>query len=221
MRVTARTQGIGRTGPNQNNNYVSAAGFTDGALFVADHNLLLATNGDVFVANGGTGTAPITFAGAFDADGPDFVIDVPENTTIVPLAINIHYQTVGTTLLLEVLASISSTLGAVSAGTAVTPANIRTGNSGTSGCTVNAAIDAAGCTAQTGTKYEFIRQGFQLAEDMAATEDWVERTWNWSAKQSGIYPVIDGSGSLFIHAAAQAGTGMITVTYAEFATNQI
>lgn len=215
VRIDRKTSGVGR-GTGVSNQH----GTLDGAAFVADANLLRSLNGDVFVANGGTGTAPITFAGAYDADGPDFVVDVPDGTTIIPLAINIHYQTVGTTLLLEALASVASNLGAVTAGTSVTPRNIRTGNSSTSGCTVNAAVDASGCTVQT-NPYEFVRQGFQLAEDMAATEDWQERTWNWSAKQTGIYPVIDGEGSLFIHAAAQAGTGMITVIYYEVSTTQI
>lgn len=216
VRIDRKTSNIGRSTGLSNQH-----GTLDGASFTADVNMLRALNGDVFVANGGTASSPVTFAGAYDADGPDFVIDVPDGTTIVPLAINIHYQTVGTTLLLETFASVSGTLGAVSAGTSVTPVNIRTGNSSSSGCTVNAAVDAAGCTAQSGSTYEFVRQGFQLAEDMAATEDWAERTWNWSAKESGIYPVIDGDGSLFIHAAAQAGTGMITVIYYEVSTTGI
>ena len=220
-RVSARTSGVARTAPNVNNNNVAQAAFTDGSAFAADHGLLLATNGDIYVANGGSGTAPATFAGLFDADGPDFAIEVPDATTIVLLAINIHLQTFGTTALNEVVAAVSTTAGAVgSSGTLVTPRNLRTGNSSTSGCTVNVAVDAAGGTAQS-NPYEFIRQGFQLAEDMAATEDWAERTWNWSAKQTGIYPVLDGVSSLFIHAGTQAGTGFITVTYAEMLTNEI
>lgn len=219
-RVIARSSGVGRTAPNVNNNYVAQAAFTDGAAYAADHGLLLATNGDIYVANGGSGTVPATFAGLFDANGPDFVIEVPDSTTIVLLAINIHVQTFGTTALNEVVAAVSTTAGAVTAGTSVTPRNLRTGNSSTSGCTVNVAIDAAGSATQS-NPYEFIRQGFQLAEDMAATEDWAERTWNWSAKQTGIYPVLDGVSSLFIHAGTQAGTGFITVTYAEMLTNEI
>lgn len=219
-RVIAKTQSVARTAPNGNNNYVAQAAFTDGSAFAAEHGLLLATNGDIFVANGGTGSSPATFAGAYDANGPDFVIEVPDGTTIVPLAINITFQTVGTTLLCEVIASVSTTAGAVTAATSVTPRNLRTGNSSGSGCTVNVAIDAAGSATQS-NPYEFIRQGFQLVEDMAATEDWQERTWNWSAKESGVYPVLDGVSSLFIHAAAQAGVGFISVTYAEFLTIEI
>jgi hypothetical protein len=217
IRVAAKTSGIGRAGQGT---YAGAAGTLEGGLITADLSYLLSLNGDVFVANGGSASSPATFAGAYDADGPDFVIDVPDGTTIVPLAINIHYQTVGTTGLLETFASVSGTLGAVSAGTAVTPQNIRTGAAGSSGCTVNVAVDAAGSTAQTGA-YEFFRGGFQLVEDMAATEDWAERTWNWSARESGVYPIIDGAGSLFIHCAAVAGTGFITVTYYEVSTNTI
>jgi hypothetical protein len=64
--------------------------------------------------------------------------------------------------------------------------------------------------------------GFELAEAMAATEPgWPERNWKWSAKQYGVYPIIDGEGSLFMHCASQAGTGFITVVYYEVDTANI
>jgi len=221
--VNAKTTGVGRAGQG---NLVAAAGTLEGAPVTADLAYLFSLNGDVFVANGGTASSPITFAGAYDADGPDFVIDVPLNTTIVPLVIDIHYETVGTSLLLEAFASISNSLAGtctVTGGAAVTPVNIRTGSGRKSGCSVNSAVDAAGCTAQTGNVYELpFRRGFELAEAMAATEPgWPERSWKWSAKQDGIYPIMDGESSLFIHCASQAGTGFITVVYYEVGTPNI
>ena len=214
--------GVNNTNPGRAaGNKVLHRGLRDGTALFADQAFSLGLEGKVFVANGGADSSPITFATAYDADGPDFVIDVPDGKTVVPLAITVDYQTVGTTGLLETFVSISNTLGAVSAGTLVTPVNINIGNAATSSSTVNAAVDAAGCTVQSGRIFEFDRGGFQLAEDMAATEDWAERAWRWSAKREGYYPIIKGAGSLFIHAAAVAGVGFITVVYAEFDTDEL
>ena len=221
-RVIGQTKSIGRVAQGAN---VRALGTLEGITYTVDRGLALATTGEIFVANGGSASDPATFAGLFDADGPDFVIDVPALTTIVPLWIQVHLESVGTTALNEVFASVSKTLGAVTAitgGALVTPVNLRTGNSSASGCTVNVAVDAAGATAQTGSIYEFMRNGFQLAEDMAATEPgWPEKNWQWSAKQMGIYPVLDGPASLFIHAGCTTPTGFITVIYAEALTTEI
>ncbi len=194
-------------------------------MFTTDLAYLSALNGDVYVANSRFLTDAGTFAGAYDADGPDFVIDVPLGTTIVPLKIDVYYESVGSTLLMETFASISTTPAGTttkSGGGAVTPVNLRTGDSGTSNCTVAYSIDGAGCTAQAAHIYEIFRHGFQLAEDMAAQEQgWPEKQYTWSAAEEGFYPVLDGVSSLFVHAAAQTGTGFITVIYYEIPTSQI
>lgn len=219
MHIQAQEQSASR---GSDGTYPEVRGDRSGIPFSGDAGYAFALNGEVYVANGGSASSPITFAGAYDADGPDFVIDVPDGTTIQPLYIHVQYEAVGTTLLLETFASISNSLAGtctVTGGAAVTPRNLRTGVSTASGCTVNSAVDAAGCTAQTGRIYELRLGGFELAEAMAATEPgWPERNWKWSAKEYGIYPTIDGEGSLFVHAASQAGTGFITVAYREFTT---
>lgn len=199
-----------------------ARGDRSGIQFIGDAGYAFALNGEVYVANAGSATTPITFAGAYDADGPDLVIDVPDGTTIQPLYIHVQYEAVGTTLLLETFASISNSLAGtctVTGGGTVTPRNLRTGISTASGCTISYGVDAAGCTAQSGRIYELRMGGFELAEAMAATEPgWPERNWKWGAKQYGVYPTIDGEGSMFVHCASQAGTGFITVVYREFTT---
>jgi len=223
LRVKAQTTGIARAGQG---NQADVPGTLEGAPCTADLAYLFSLNGNIFVANGGTDTSVVTFAGAYDADGPDFVLDVPLNTTVVLLSIDVYYEAVGTTLLMETFASVSTSLAGtctVTGGAAVTPKNIRTGSANTSSCTASVGVDAAGCTAQTGRIYEFgFRHGFQLAEDMAATEPgWPEKSYHWSAKQDGVYPILDGESSLFIHAAAQASKGFITVVYYEVDTKNI
>ena len=222
IKVNAKTTGVGQAGQGT---YRDAAGTLEGAVITADLSYLLSLNGSIFVANNALDTSVATFAGAYDADGPDLVIDVPLNTTIVPLSIQVQYEAVGTTLLLETFASISNSLAGtttVTGGGTVTPINARIGDASTSGCTVSYSVDAAGCTAQTGRIYDIRLGGFELAEAMAATEPgWPERNWKWSAKQEGFYPIMDGESSMFIHCASQAGTGFIRVVYYEVATSNI
>jgi len=209
-RVSPNTQG-----PNAG--LINQHGTPDGAAYVENRMEGWVRKGLVFTANAGTATTPITFAGAYDADGPDLVVDVPDGTSIIPLFLSVTYEAVGTTLLLETFASASGTLGAVVTGTAVTPRSMRVGGGGGStNCTVNSAIDAAGCTVQSGALVEFARNGYQLAEDMAATEDWATRTFTWAAGRDGPGPLVVGDGSVFVHAASQAGTGFITFSWAEF-----
>lgn len=198
--------------------WLAAWGTPDGAMHVDDRVQGLVSAGRVFTANAGTATSPITFAGPYDADGPDLVVDVPTGTAIMPLFLSVYYEAVGTTLLLETFASASGTLGIVGAsGTNVTPRSLRVGGGGaSSNCTVDGAVDAAGCTAQTGNLVEFARSGYELAEAMAATEDWATRKFSWSAGQDGPAPLVIGDGSIFVHASSQAGTGFITLTWAEF-----
>ncbi len=219
IKVNAKTTGLGRAGQGT---YRDATGTLEGGIVTADLSYLFSLNGDVFVANGALGTSEATFAGALDTDAPDLVIDVPLNTTIVPLKIDIYYEAVGASAVMETMVSVSKTLGATSSGDTITPVNIRTGNNSTSSCTVTSAVANSGATVQSGLKYEFFRHGFQLAEDMAATEPgWPEKQYTWSAKKEGIYPILDGEASLFIHAAATAGKGFLTVIYYEIETDNI
>lgn len=222
IKVRAKTRGVGRTGQGVPKD---VPGTLEGAMFTTDLAYLTALNGDIYVANNKFLTDAATFAGAYEDDAPDFVIDVPLGTTIVPLKIDVYYESVGSTLLMETFASISTTLAGTTTktgGGAVTPVNLRTGDSGTSNCTVAYSVDSGGCTAQVGHIYEIFRHGFQLAEEMAAEEfAWPEKQYTWSAAEEGFYPILDGESSLFVHAASQAGTGFITVVYYEIASSEI
>ena len=220
IQISAKTQGLGRSGQG---NFTGAAGTLEGGLITADLAYLLGLNGDIYVANGALDTSVATWnAGALDTDAPDFVIDVPSGTTIVPLKIDIYYESVGASGIMETMVSVSKTLGATSSGDDITPVNIRTGDAGTSSCTVTSAVANAGATVQTGLKYEFFRHGFQLAEDMAATEPgWPEKQYTWSAKKEGIYPILDGEASLFIYACSTTPKGFITVIYYEIDSDLI
>jgi hypothetical protein len=119
-------------------------------------------------------------------------------------------------LLLETFASISSTLGSQSGGTGLTAISLRNRGGGATRCT---ATSAATATAQTGNVLEFARSGYQLAEDMAGTEDWASRTFKWAAGVDGPAPLVIGNGSM-VWAASQSATVFITLTWAEFQGNE-
>ena len=180
-------------------------------------------DGRVFAANGGRGSTVITFAGAYDADAPDFFIHVPTGITIIPVRIEVIYEAVGTESTMEIIALASSTGDETATGTAVSQANImnlRTDRPFVSACTVTVAIDAAGITDPNAGNYiEFWKFQRPLTDTVATTEnDRNPLVFTWSALSDGPAPVIvaGASGaSLSVYAASQAGTGFITVTWIE------
>lgn len=198
-----------------------------GAIFTLDELRRLQAGGYGFVANGGTGTTPITFAGAYDADAPDFHIHVPANTAIIPTTIEVLYDAVGTEATMEILALASNTGDSTATGTAVTAKNLHIGSSNTSGCTVTVAIDAAGITdPNAGSFYEFWRNGRPLTDTVATTEnDRNELHWKWSVWNDGPLVVIDGNASggscMAVYCASQAGTGFIVVSWVEVPTTWV
>jgi hypothetical protein len=189
-----------------------------GAAVVGSQYDAAVARGLVFSARVGTLTTPLTGAGAVVATTPDLLVDIPSGTSIRPVYLSVQYETVGTTLLLETFASISSTLGSKSGGNSVTPVSLRNSGGGSSNCT---ATSIATATAQTGVVHEFFRDGFQLAEDMAATEDgWASRKFVWRAGVDGPAPLIKGNASVFVYAAAQNPTVFINFIWEEFQANE-
>ena len=174
-----------------------------------------------WAANGGVGTTPITFAGAYDADAPDLFLHVPAGTTVIPFSIRVVYDAVGTEATMEIIGLASSTGDSSATGTAVTPKPLRTDNPGSQAslCTATVAVDAAGITdPNAGTFYEFWRFARPLTDTVATTEnDRWPLVFTWNAYVDGPPPIIAG-GSLSVYAASQAGTGFIIAQWAEVPT---
>lgn len=188
----------------------------------------LVADGRCFVANGGTGTTPITFAGAFDATAPDMYIRVPVGTTIIPLRIQVIFDAVGTEATMEIIGLASNTGDASATGTAITAYNMRIDNPRSTACTITAAVDASGVdTPATGQFYEFWRFARPLTDTVATGEnDRWPLVFDWSAFRDGPAPVIVGTNSaggacLAVYAASQAGTGFITVEWAELPSESV
>lgn len=169
---------------------------------------------------GGSQSTPITFAGAYDADGPDFFAHIPGGYTVVPTSFVVDFQTVGTVLLLEVMSSLHNLGDAsatVSGGALATevPANAAAGTS--SPLTVSVAVDAAGVTDPNGASINIDLFHFseQLAINAADANDGQQtfRHYEWSRKADPFSPYIrvpvGSTGSWDAHCASQAGTGFI------------
>ncbi|MBW2672497.1 MAG: hypothetical protein JRD89_03655 [Deltaproteobacteria bacterium] len=198
-------------------------GTRDGALFTSDWVQAQMMRGNVFCANAGTGTSPITFgAGSIDTTEPDLHISVPANTTILLLELVVHMETYGTSQLFEGMASYG-TGGSAGTDTAVTPTNMRSDAPSASSCTVGCASDAD-ATYTTTNVVEFWRFGLQKAFTTATADDDSPAypcTFVWSHKMAGYMPVLVGASQLQVFAGAQAGTGFIQAKWVELPTNQL
>jgi len=194
-----------------------------GELVTANNYQQFVMDGRVFVSNGGSGTTPITFAGAYDADAPDFFLNVPIGITVIPLRVQVIYDAVGTEATMEIIGLYSNTGDSSATGTAGTIMNMRTDNPRVSSCAVTVAVDAAGITdPNAGVFAEFWRYARPLTDTVATTEnDRLPLVFDWSAFRDGPAPVIVGNSPgacLAVYAASQAGTGFITVEWVEIPT---
>lgn len=197
---------------------IELRGTRDGSPFSADWFTALALEGRVFVANGGTDTSPITFAGAYDPDAADFVIDVPDGTAIIPISIEVNLQVTGASLF-EVIMLASRTLAATTSGSAITPVALRSDAPISTNTTVTAAVGAAGMTdPNTAGSYEFYRSGYPSDPDVAGNPN---PRYAFSALREGVAPVIVGAGSLVVYAAGTGGSGFITAIWAELPESAI
>ena len=209
-------------------------------MFEVSKSLIQQWMGDnrIFNVNAGTGTTPITFgAGSIDTTEPDVDFAVRPGTIFLPLKIHVQMETFGTTLLWEGMASVGAgATGARTGGTLIDPVSNRTssprnsalrgGSLASQGVASN--VDASGATYQTLNVNEFWRFGANKVVDIAtaidtSTDVRTERTW--LAVQEGFAPIVeayDGTalGRLNVFSGSQAGTGFITVSYAEFRVDE-
>ena len=199
---------------------VNALGLKDGAIVSSDWvqtNLML---GSVYMAYMGKESDPDTLDAAYANTDADMVVDVPDGTTIIPLAIKIYIEDYGTKLLFETMANVSKTLGAAST-TVFTPINVRTRAAGGSNCTCM--YDAGVTSGYTAGSFELYHHVLHEAIDVASADDdaaasLIRRDWNWSVAQDGFAPVIDGEGSLTMWVVSAVCKGFLQVYWLEFAT---
>jgi hypothetical protein len=127
--------------------------------------------------------------GAAVATEIDCLMNVPLNTTVIPLFINVVIQNPGTILEGEVLFTYGAAgiIGASSV--SVTPHNLRSDDSNTSAITVSTFGDAGG-TGHVPTGQIFRKGGFFVTPTVAGPPD---LNLEWSVGDKGIAPIIVGA----------------------------
>jgi hypothetical protein len=183
--------------------------------------------GRVFVANSGTVTTPVTFgAGTIDTTEPDFDLSIPAGKLAIPLEIRVYMEVFGSSAQFEVMASVG-TGGAAGTDTDITPTNLRTDAPIASGATVGGSSNAD-ATYMTANVSEFWRDGQQFAITKSAQSATVSSSdpnlFIWRYTDSFTPPIMysaSAASRLNVFATSQAGTGFITVTWAELPTAAI
>ena len=196
-------------------------GLADGTPFSAPWLQKLAMDGRMFVANAGTGTAPITGAGAYVNTTPDLDMSVPAGRVVVPIYLTVQFETYGTSLLNEIVAAIGwGGVIAPTSATAVVP--VATNPAKSQGSSATIVSDGTGATYMTSNVYEFWRHGqaFSITKTSAsatvASQDSVR--FEWSAMASGVWPVMynpSGISRFNLFPCSQAPTEFITLVYVE------
>ena len=201
--------------------YLAQRGLLDGTAFNADWLARMALEGRMYTANAGTGTAPFTGGGAYVNTAPDLDMSVPSGMLIIPVVIEVVFETWGTALLAEVVAAYGKGgVIAPTSATAVTPVNHRLDLGNDSGVTV--VSDGTGATYMTpaASIIEFWRPTSKFAITKTAGSATVSADdpsrFVWSALSSGVWPIMyatDGITRLNVFASSQAPTLFIRVCF--------
>jgi len=212
--LQGQTTSKGRYG---NGATVKATGTRDGALYVADYIHALAMEGRVFHQGVGSLTTPTAFRIGITTLQPELVIDVPTGTTIIPVEISVHLETLAGTIS-EIVAMTGTALRGAGTSTAGAPLSTRTDRPVTSGCSTYYTY-AGNAVAMSGT-VEFWRWGFP----------WVTATAEGNPIMKAIYNVRDntpqvivgpGNLSIYIGGTTAGPTGYVTCSWAELPSTSI
>lgn len=152
-----------------------------------------------YVLAGGTATTPITGAGAYVSTTPDMDILVPTAKAFIPLVVSVEYETIGTSLLLEVI--VQAGLGGTFAtgGTAITPVNMDSSRGNESGLSCQSPASSAVLPTTRVTEI------FHATETLAITKTagsatvaaFDRNTYVYRAREEGCYHIIKGAEGLF------------------------
>lgn len=197
----------------------------DGGLIAADWWMARAIEGRMFGVDTATGSTPDTFNATYAAAEPDLYIYVPTNTAIMPVYIAVGFEDTGTAQVLDVFAIATSAGDSVVTGTTEVINSLHMGAPISSNCTATSVVTGAGTAPESGNYFEFWRPYMGFGEDaFNGSTGWVNEKihgTSWSAKETGVYPVIPGGGALAIYASGQAATGFITCVFVELPATMV
>lgn len=193
-----------------------------GEIGIADLITILSLEGRVFTANVGVATSPVTFNALLTTTTFDLHVAVPSSVAIIPLELNMSFETYGTTSITEGAMQSGSGSVAGTTSTAVTPQSSNVSAGRTSACTIVRVADAG--TAFTTNIKEIWRFTDQLAVTLAtvtAIREGEPYNKRWAAKDSGVLDIVGPNQQLGIWAATQGGTGFISLKYAELPASAV
>ena len=186
-----------------------------------------AWNGNVYIANIGLGTTVVDWVKTtYDADQPQFVIDVPSGTTIVPLRLEVQQETEAGTLNEVIWGFANANVGAGTS-TAVTRSSAvgqyrpmlanASGTEPDSACSIYRNYTGNGTDVTTAGAFGLIRR---FTRPFVLSDGDPQDAYVWSHLNDGPGPVIEGTGSLvcWIAAASTAPTGYLTAVWLELNT---
>ena len=210
LRVIAQQSSVGRAAEGT---FVGLRGTRDGTIFTMGYLQALSLEGRMFTAALGSASAPSAAMDAYNAVRPEFVLDIPDGTTIIPVQIHVKIDTHGATLNETFAVSSRTQVAETGNNTAITINPVRTDNGGgiSSNCTCYGTLTGNGTSPVTAGSFEFWRSGAPVDFDAAGEP---LPTMIWSA-QRFVPPVIVGSGSLTVYCSGTTPVGSITATWVE------
>ncbi len=194
----------------------------DGTLGIADLIALLSLEGRIFTCNSGTGTTAVTFGSStLDTTEFDLHVAVPSSVVIIPLEVDIIFDSMGTIQIVECVMQ-AGTGSVTGAGTALTPVSSNPNVGRTSACTVTSIPTASTATAFTANIREIWHDNNPAGQTITAVGTVRSQyTFRYNAKLSGIYDIVGPSQQLAIWASAQAGIGILCFKYAELPVSAV
>ena len=179
-----------------------------------------AFDGKLFIVTLGTEDAPINSTTSIDDQLVWAVIDVPADSTIVPVYCEVAAATWGSSTLSNVMLEVDNTANRYSSGgSAFTPLNMNTASSNTSGVTAYVGTDVTVSAKTSGGSLECSR--LVGSENNVATTTGQESQYLWSARHN-VAPVLSGTSSLLLHygAASADQTGYGCLMFVEYANTE-
>jgi len=201
-------------------------GTRSGCAITADWLMGLALEGRCFGLNGAIGATADDLGDTYTNTKPDLYVAVPAGTTIIPVYIEVCMEDTATAAASYVFAAASEVCDTSAGGTAGVIYNMRTDAPIKSMCTGTKTAATSTNHATSGKNFvEFWRGYAGYADDWfnssaGFTNALVNKT-SWCIGDALVPPVIVGAGSLSIFASFTAGTGYITVIWAELPSNTI
>ena len=198
-----------------------------GELAVADYFAIKAMKGQMFNASSISVTTPTTWTATatIDITKPALFLSVPTNKVIIPVEIVLYMEAFGTTAQFECQAVIGTGGSWASGGTAITPVCTRSDLSNTSGCSVYAGGNTIVTVGQTAKLNYFWRDGQQFAITKTTGSATASVTdpcrFVWRASDGYNLNIAGPSSQLQINQGSQAGTGFVTLVYAEIPSSEL